>query len=871
MSEPILPKYNELHWPSVAALRELGDSASIEDFNAKVIESMDFSEDQKAVLHNDGPDSEIEYRLAWARTYLKGMGLADNPTRGVWRLTDEGRAITAEQIPGLRREYLNKQRKAWNDGAEVLIENEVGQSETLEDAASQLVVDSRPTAEMAIANEVSEIFDHMFGDGRSIIDPDVRIWTPEAAEELRSRIQDDPLVGPGISQWDKLDLQLEGASREAALLAAELVFLREHPVLFISPATRRVHVERVLVHAGSPPIPEEMSRWLSRPTGTAGFDGGTWYFGNMWLHLTWASIFVSYWHGLSDDERAAAKRDPWILQGSMLASGTDRSEFRNALQFLARPDAFEPISSANMKQRIRDALAGRIGGSSGNDPASVDRDLWDIRFDLAQEVGEPFGFWTPGVRELWDTAPHADSNPSSDAEEPRSRHYWVYSPGAQASKWDEFESEGIMAIGWDDLGDLGSYDSREAIRQALDADETGSSLKNSTLAVWEFKHGIRIGDVVFAKRGRNEIVGRGEVTSEAYYDAERESFRHVRAMNWTHIGHWDHPGKTATKTLTDVTKYRDYVKQLEALVTGDDDADATELEAPVEPLTPYDQSAFLNEVYLTEEQYERLHSLVLRKKNVILAGPPGVGKTFAAKRLAYSLMGEKDPSRVQMVQFHQSYSYEDFMMGYRPTEDGGFALAEGPFYRFCEEARQDDPDRPYFFIIDEINRGNISKIFGELMMLIEADKRGQELRLLYKDEVFTVPRNVHVLGMMNTADRSLAVLDYALRRRFGFFEMVPGFDSAGFIRWQQEVALPALDRLVTTINQLNLAIADDPALGPGFMIGHSYLSRPAGTRADESWLESVVEDELLSLLSEYWFDETNRVDEWRGKLRAALT
>src|SRR5699024_7318145 len=154
--------------------------------------------------------------------------------------------------------------------------------------------------------------------------------------------------------------------------------------------------------------------------------------------------------------------------------------------------------------------------------------------------------------------------------------------------------------------------------------------------------------------------------------------------------------------------------------------------------------------------------------------------TYAAKRLAYSVIGEQDRSRVQIVQFHQSYSYEDFLMGYRPRESGGFTLTEGPFYRFCEDARADDPTPPYFFIIDEINRGNISKIFGELLMLIESDKRGTELRLLYKHESFSVPPNVHIIGMMNTADRSLAVLDYALRRRFGFFEMAPGFRTEGF-------------------------------------------------------------------------------------------
>jgi 5-methylcytosine-specific restriction enzyme B len=275
-------------------------------------------------------------------------------------------------------------------------------------------------------------------------------------------------------------------------------------------------------------------------------------------------------------------------------------------------------------------------------------------------------------------------------------------------------------------------------------------------------------------------------------------------------------------------------------------------------------------VYLSEDRYDRLCSLLGRKKNIILAGPPGVGKTFAAKRLAYSIIGTKDTSRVQMVQFHQSYSYEDFMMGYRPTEAGGFTLAEGPFYRFCEEARADDSDRPYFFIIDEINRGNISKIFGELLMLIEADKRGHDLRLLYKNETFSVPANLHVIGMMNTADRSLAVLDYALRRRFGFFEMVPGFNSDGFIRWQQELASPAFDRLVNAVVDLNESIADDPALGPGFLIGHSFLGSPPSDDIHEDWLHSIVEDELIPLIHEYWFDEPEKAEEKASSLRAAL-
>ncbi len=737
------------------------------------------------------------------------------------------------------------------------------------DALDAVTAASRPRDDMEIAQEVGPLIDHMLGDGASVIDPATTIWTASAAEDLRARIGDNPLVGTGQGQWEKLDEQLKGASQEVVLLAAELVFLREHPIRSALPDTRRAHVERVLEHLNSPvDLPQSMSTWLARPAGVAGFEPGSWYNGALWRHVIWASTFVRYWNGRSETERAHARTDPWALQREMIASGDDRSDIRNALQFLARPDVFEPISSAGMKERIRDGLADRIGGPTGSDATAIDHDLLAIRAALAHQVESSFHFWSPGVRELWDspTDPTDDIDLSAGPAEPRPRHYWLYSPGAQASEWDEFSANQLMGLGWDRLDDLATYPSREAIRRALDVDGTGAAMPNVVLALWQFQNEISVGDIVFAKRGRREIIGRGVVTSEARFEADRPSFRHMRSVKWTHTGSWEHPGSAALKTLTDITSYHDYVEQLETVVTGE-----AEVEPPVPSmeLPAYDKGAFLSEVYISQERYDRLNALLARKKNVILAGPPGVGKTFAAKRLAYSMMGAKDPSRVQMVQFHQSYSYEDFMMGYRPTESGGFTLVEGPFYRFCEDARADDTDRPYFFVVDEINRGNMSKIFGELLMLIEADKRGQDLRLLYKNETFSVPANVHIIGMMNTADRSLAVLDYALRRRFGFFHMHPAFDSSGFTRWQQEVGSPILDNLVTVIINLNQAIAEDPALGQGFTIGHSYLSRPQGD-ADEAWVYSVVEDELVPLLEEYWFDEPAKAEEWARKLRAAV-
>lgn len=187
----------------------------------------------------------------------------------------------------------------------------------------------------------------------------------------------------------------------------------------------------------------------------------------------------------------------------------------------------------------------------------------------------------------------------------------------------------------------------------------------------------------------------------------------------------------------------------------------------------------LNEVYLDNDQFESLCSLRKKKKNVILQGAPGTGKTYAAKRLAWAMMGEKDDDRIGFVQFHQNYTYEDFVMGYKPLKDGGFDLQDGIFEKFCDKARS-DTGRDYFFIIDEINRGNMSRIFGELLMAIENGHWDEEVTLAYNRASFSVPSNVYLIGMMNTADRSIAMIDYALRRRFSFYEMKPAFDSDRF-------------------------------------------------------------------------------------------
>ena len=280
----------------------------------------------------------------------------------------------------------------------------------------------------------------------------------------------------------------------------------------------------------------------------------------------------------------------------------------------------------------------------------------------------------------------------------------------------------------------------------------------------------------------------------------------------------------------------------------------------------YTKDDFLDEVYMTEKRFHNLVAVLRNKKNIILQGAPGVGKTFAARRLAWSIMGEKDDGRIEFVQFHQNYSYEDFMMGYKPVEDG-FDLKYGIFYRFCQKAAN-QPDKEFFFIIDEINRGNMSKIFGELLMLIEKDYRGTKVTLAYNGLPFSVPKNLYIIGMMNTADRSLAMIDYALRRRFSFFEVEPGFDSEGFIHYQNGLNNETLNKLVSKVKELNYEIALDKSLGKGFCIGHSYFcGRDICT---EEWLHSVLDYDILPMLREYWFDNDSKLQRWENILQGVF-
>ena len=308
----------------------------------------------------------------------------------------------------------------------------------------------------------------------------------------------------------------------------------------------------------------------------------------------------------------------------------------------------------------------------------------------------------------------------------------------------------------------------------------------------------------------------------------------------------------------------------------DDGTDATpEAEVAAPPIEPYSVDDILTDgCFIAREKLEKILERLRTKKNLILQGPPGTGKTWLAKRLAFALMGQRDDSKVRAVQFHPNLSYEDFIRGWRPVGDGKLTLVDGPFVEMMKAAAK-DPTSRHVVVIEEINRGNPAQIFGEMLTLLEVDKRtpNEALELSYKrsdgERVF-IPDNLYVIGTMNIADRSLALVDLALRRRFAFINLEPtlGKPWHDWVQSQCGIDSEILVEIEKRLIALNSEISADTGLGPQFRVGHSYVTPPFGIPITDAreWFRQVVDTEIGPLLDEYWFDALEKSQKARERL-----
>jgi 5-methylcytosine-specific restriction protein B len=455
------------------------------------------------------------------------------------------------------------------------------------------------------------------------------------------------------------------------------------------------------------------------------------------------------------------------------------------------------------------------------------------------------------------------------------QNYWLLAPGQAAVLWDTWYAEGIGAVGWNGMGNLLDYDSKDAMAEWIPKVYEDSGPVHVAHMLWEFAHEMKPGDIVFAKRGLHKVCGWGIVAGDYRYDESQDPYYNVRKIDWKQGMEVTMPmgGQLPLKTITRMTakaSFLQHMVQEYGEIPGLKSVTLPPKPTRIDPPTPihplYMMSDALADLFMSSSQVESCVELLKRKKNIVLQGAPGTGKTFVAKRLAYLLMGQKDDSRVQMVQFHQSMTYEDFVQGFKPSGDGSFKLKNGCFHNFVDAALA-KPMLPFIFIIDEINRGNMSKVFGELMMLIEPDKRSSDfaIPLGYSSDLeatFYVPPNVYLIGTMNTADRSLSMVDYALRRRFAFVELQPGFESPVFadVLKNAYASETLISEIRVRMKRLNEMIsADESNLGRGYRIGHSFFCPMDGTSVSSEWLRQILMFEIKPLLEEYYCDDPSQL------------
>ena len=744
------------------------------------------------------------------------------------------------------------------------------------------------------------------------------LWTLDNINQFKNYFVDNLIYGSDQTFYEKFEIQLANAPAEVKQLSAEMIYVL---LLFPSNITARKKAEDIrLVWSWSGSNLNECFPALESSFAEGVGSTGMAYNNLRWAELVFFTTWLSAFKSLPVTERERLFSDPWIF-GNWLdkTEGSDKRQFRHITLFLLFPDYFETSSSRNQKNQLLSAFQAKVGSgssliaSSDSDWVKKDKNIYFVRDQLTKEAGEPINFYLSPYKELWLTAPE-DDLAEVDMRELLKNILEKY-PTARAttSFGGQHEVRALFERLKDSISSLGYIKSNSNLLvkysygkgnwaetpwlAILDKRETTTTQKGTYVVILFRSDGdgchLKLGqgvteitkDFGSGSAATTELQRRADQVRAMFPEMMNTAFDQAAAENIEKRASLTGLYEASTiyskyykrnsmpsneeiasdiKTLVDC--YEQYVDEEMGEVAESVNNEPVYIES-------YSYDDALQDLFMSKAELESVVETAKRKKNIILQGPPGVGKTFVSKRLAYLLMGKKDPSKIEFVQFHQSYSYEDFVRGWRPNSSGGFELKNGSFYDFCEKARK-DPSNIYVFIIDEINRGNLSKIFGELLMLIEGDKRGAEhsIKLTYSEsdrDRFSVPSNVFLIGLMNTADRSLALVDYALRRRFAFFNLAPQLDSDKFkdLITGAGGSLELVNKVRSRVGALNQVISNERRdLGPGFQIGHSYFCPSGAISNDAQWYADVINTEIKLLIEEYWFDSPEKVDTLTAQL-----
>ena len=686
-----------------------------------------------------------------------------------------------------------------------------------------------------------------FGSGTSLFDPSRKVWSPETIGELYRLYNEHPDMGTDTFLV-KLRRQIGGASDEAILLAAELLALHALPLVNFTEPKKRARIQEVLSWMKEPvPLPPEVG---------AAFAQGSWSGGSgahtmIWKWLSDAVSFVQTWWSVPESERVRALADPWAWR-DLVHRIPGMPSLRESLLYLAFPGYFLPIISLGHKAAIRQAFRYRLGHT----PGDLDQDLYLIMLSLQQEAGGPVELYEPPYIHEWQ--PQA-----TKAGEQRA---WLIRPrpGGQGLV-DQWKQDGFVSLAGAHLGDIEPGTELPEVRAAVEAGYQHLDYAQRVALANEyyaFLSRMAEGDVVATVAG--DMLSVGVVTGEPAYDPSVQGARLRRPVTWLDAepapvdalpaplpAELDQQG-----TVVDLTGALDVLSQM----IGAEPPEAITPEAEVELTSPAIVPALLPatpalaaRLHMDQEWLQEVIDLLQERQQVVLYGPPGTGKSFLAQEIARHV-AERDA--VRLVQFHPSYAYEDFFEGYRPAggQDGsvGFTLTAGPLRLLASDARV-NPGEPYVLIVDEINRANLAKVFGELYFLLEY--RNAKIGLQYSPgESFSLPPNVFFIGTMNTADRSIALVDAAIRRRFAFVELHPDDPPVRDVlaRWLAASHKEG-DQRAALLQALNDAIGEEDR---DFKIGPSYLMRPLAEQP--SGLERIWRHDLLPLLEEHYYGRLTR-------------